>query len=140
VLAVNPSVQGYFISVCVSYFKGRVYHFLSFKTVSSWIIGRLSPVVWGTHGIGAPFITKVAPLNLCSWNYLVVVKVEGTNILVPRKHWNWSPFYHKSVSLKSVLSELFNYCLSGLFLVKPCAVWNNSSRDYLCHMTLVSGK
>ncbi len=54
VLAVNPSVQGYFIYVCVLYFKGRVYNFLSFKTVSSRIIGHLSPVKWGTHGSEVP--------------------------------------------------------------------------------------
>ncbi len=53
-LAVNPSVQGYFISVCMLYFKGRVYNFLSFKTVRSRIIGRLLPVVWGTHGSEVP--------------------------------------------------------------------------------------
>ncbi len=54
-MAVNPRVQGYFISVFVLYFKGRVYHFLSFKIVSSRIFGRLSPVVWGTDGSEVPF-------------------------------------------------------------------------------------
>ncbi len=57
VLAVNASVQGFFISVCVLYFKGRVYHFLSFKIVSSRIIGCLSPVIWGTHGSEVPLTT-----------------------------------------------------------------------------------
>ncbi len=71
VLAVNPSVQGYFISVCVLYFKGRVYHFLTFKTVSSQIVGCLSPVVWGTHGSEVPLtiffiIFKFIPVSFFS--------------------------------------------------------------------------
>jgi hypothetical protein len=53
VLAVKSSVQGYFYS-CLCTLKGEYTIFSSSKTVSSQIIGRLSPVVWGTHGSEVP--------------------------------------------------------------------------------------
>jgi hypothetical protein len=53
VLAVKSSVQGYFYS-CFCTLKGEYTIFSSSKTVSSQIIGRLSPVVWGTHGSEVP--------------------------------------------------------------------------------------
>jgi hypothetical protein len=43
---------------------------------------------------------------------------DKKNILVPSQNWNWSLFYLMSSPFKSVLTELFDYCLSGLFLVK----------------------
>jgi hypothetical protein len=67
---------GYFISVCVLYFKGRVYNFLSFKTVSSRIFGCLSPVIRGTHG-------SEVPLTIFFHHFLIYTSINHFYLVSP---------------------------------------------------------
>jgi hypothetical protein len=66
-------VQGYFIiSVCRT-LKGEYTIFSSFKTVSSRIIGRLSPVVWGTDGSEVPLTIFSSFFNLNLYHFFSIV-------------------------------------------------------------------
>jgi hypothetical protein len=68
VLAVKSCVQGYFYS-CFCTLKGEYIIFSSSKTVSSQIIGRLSPVFWGTHGSEVPLTIFSPFFNLYMYHF-----------------------------------------------------------------------
>ncbi len=72
VLAVKSSLQGYFYS-CFCTLKGEYTIFSSSKTVSSQIIGRLSPVVWGTHGSEVPLTIFSSFFNLYMYHFFSIV-------------------------------------------------------------------